>query len=145
MTFLRVTAAARKKEAVIVGFALETEDLVKNAKSKLAKKISTLSSRTAHLKQALAFGVETNRVTLITRDGETEEIPLMQKTEVAELILDKIETAAEWTHWISSVSISSSAASSANRNCFLDSMSVEDALRTLGAAGDSPAAQDEPP
>ena len=33
------------------------------------------------------FRVSTNRVTLITRDGQTEEIPLMQKTELAELIL----------------------------------------------------------
>lgn len=74
-----------------MGFALETEDLVKNAKSKLAKKNLDIIVANSASEAGAGFRVETNRVTLITRDGETEEIPLMQKTEVAELILDKIE------------------------------------------------------
>ena len=37
-----------------------------------------------------AFGVETNRVTIISRDGSEEEIPLMLKREIADIILDRV-------------------------------------------------------
>ena len=38
------------------------------------------------------FGVDTNRVTLLTRDGGEERLPLMAKTEVADAILDRVES-----------------------------------------------------
>jgi phosphopantothenoylcysteine decarboxylase/phosphopantothenate--cysteine ligase len=38
------------------------------------------------------FRVDTNRVTLLTADGKKEELPLLKKTELAELILDRIQT-----------------------------------------------------
>jgi phosphopantothenoylcysteine decarboxylase/phosphopantothenate--cysteine ligase len=88
---LTSTAASRKDKAVIVGFALETEDLAKNAKLKLEKKNLDLIVANDATQDGAGFRVPTNRVTLITRDGQTEEIPLMQKTEVAEIILDKVE------------------------------------------------------
>jgi phosphopantothenoylcysteine decarboxylase/phosphopantothenate--cysteine ligase len=88
---LSVTASARKKNAVIVGFALETDDLVSNAKSKLEKKNLDMIVANNANETGAGFRVRTNRVTLITRDGKTEEIPLMQKTEIAEIILDKVE------------------------------------------------------
>jgi len=88
---LAVTAASRKKGAVIVGFALETEDLIEHAKSKLEKKNLDMIVANNAAEAGAGFRVSTNRVTLITRDGQTEEIPLMQKTELAELILDRVE------------------------------------------------------
>jgi phosphopantothenoylcysteine decarboxylase/phosphopantothenate--cysteine ligase len=88
---LASTAASRKKNAVIVGFALETQDLLKNAKAKLEKKNLDMIVANDATEEGAGFRVSTNRVTLITRDGKTEEIPLMQKTEVAELILDRVE------------------------------------------------------
>jgi phosphopantothenoylcysteine decarboxylase/phosphopantothenate--cysteine ligase len=41
--------------------------------------------------QGAGFGVDTNRVTLMTRDGGEEALPLMPKTEVADAILDRVE------------------------------------------------------
>jgi phosphopantothenoylcysteine decarboxylase/phosphopantothenate--cysteine ligase len=88
---LSATIGARKKGAVVVGFALETQNLLDNAKSKLEKKNLDMIVANNASEEGAGFRVATNRVTLITRDGAIEEIPLMQKTEVAELILDKIE------------------------------------------------------
>ena len=62
------------------------------------------------------FGVDTNRVTLIGRNGKQEELPLMSKADVAEVILDRVERGAEWTLRTCSGATSSSAASSANRS-----------------------------
>jgi phosphopantothenoylcysteine decarboxylase/phosphopantothenate--cysteine ligase len=37
------------------------------------------------------FGVDTNRVTVIARDGKAEELELMSKTDLAEVLLDRVE------------------------------------------------------
>ena len=88
---LSSTAGIRKENAVIVGFALETEDVLSNARSKLQKKNLDMIVANNANEEGAGFRVPTNRVTLITRDGKSQEIPLMQKTELAELILDKVE------------------------------------------------------
>jgi len=88
---LASTIGSRKKNAVIVGFALETEDLRQNAKSKLEKKKLDMIVANSANEDGAGFRVKTNRVTLITRDGTADEIPLMKKTELAEVILDRVE------------------------------------------------------
>ena len=40
--------------------------------------------------EGAGFGGDTNRVTLLSRDGKREELPLMLKTELAEVLLDRI-------------------------------------------------------
>lgn len=89
---LASTAAARKEGAVIVGFALETESVLENAEAKLKKKNLDMIVANDAKEPDAGFRVETNRVTLITRDGKREAISLMKKTELAEVILDRIET-----------------------------------------------------
>ena len=89
---LASTIAARKDGAVIVGFALETESVVDNAERKLKSKSLDMIVANDATEPGAGFGIETNRVTLITRDGEREDVPLMKKTELAEVILDRIET-----------------------------------------------------
>jgi phosphopantothenoylcysteine decarboxylase/phosphopantothenate--cysteine ligase len=74
-----------------VGFAAETEDLLANAKSKLARKKLDLIAANDVTAADAGFAVDTNRVTLLARDGSVEELPLMTKIEVAETILDKVE------------------------------------------------------
>ena len=37
------------------------------------------------------FGTDTNRVTILARDGSREDLPLLSKTEVAEQLLDRVE------------------------------------------------------
>jgi phosphopantothenoylcysteine decarboxylase/phosphopantothenate--cysteine ligase len=88
---LASTIASRRKNAVIVGFALETDDLIRNARSKLEKKNLDMIVANNANEDGAGFRVKTNRVTLITKDGAADEIPLMQKTDLADVILDRVE------------------------------------------------------
>jgi phosphopantothenoylcysteine decarboxylase/phosphopantothenate--cysteine ligase len=89
---LTTTRAARKAGAVIIGFALETDDLLANAAKKLdAKGLDLIVLNDAN-EEGAAFGVDTNRVTFIGRKNrEPERLPLLSKAEVADAILDRAE------------------------------------------------------
>jgi phosphopantothenoylcysteine decarboxylase/phosphopantothenate--cysteine ligase len=78
--------AAKKKEQIIVGFALETNDGVENARTKLAKKNADLIVLNSPEE---ALGAETNMVTLVEARSVTE-LPEASKREVAEHILDRV-------------------------------------------------------
>jgi phosphopantothenoylcysteine decarboxylase/phosphopantothenate--cysteine ligase len=88
---LQSTIASRKQGAVIVGFALETEDVLRHGREKLEKKKLDMIVANSAVEKGAGFGVDTNRVTIISGNGEAEEIPLMQKTELADIILDRVE------------------------------------------------------
>lgn len=79
----------RRENQFLCGFSMETENMVENSKKKLLKK--NLDMIVANnLKQAGAgFGTDTNIVTLITRET-TVELPIMEKEQVAEKIIDTI-------------------------------------------------------
>lgn len=79
-----------RRGALTVGFALESEDLVVNARKKLEQKGFDLIVANAVGLEDAGFDVETNRVTLLGVDGEPEELPLMSKDEVAEEILARV-------------------------------------------------------
>ncbi|HZF66418.1 MAG TPA: bifunctional phosphopantothenoylcysteine decarboxylase/phosphopantothenate--cysteine ligase CoaBC [Gemmatirosa sp.] len=85
------TRALRREGAVIVGFALETTDLEANARKKLAAKDLDLIVLNDATEPGAGFGVETNRVTLLARDGAVDALPLMAKADVADAILDRVE------------------------------------------------------
>ena len=72
-----------------IGFAAETESLVSNAQAKLRDKSLDLIAANDVTEEGSGFEVETNRVTLIDREGRTEELPLMDKYEVGHRILDR--------------------------------------------------------
>ncbi len=72
---------------VLVGFALETDDALDNARKKLAAKHLDWIVLNNPREPGAGFGVLTNRVTMIRCDGETVDLPLMSKQEVAEAIL----------------------------------------------------------
>ena len=72
-----------------IGFAAETESLVSNARVKLQDKGLDLIAANDVTEEGSGFEVETNRVTLIDREGRTEELPLMDKYEVGHRILDR--------------------------------------------------------
>lgn len=75
---------------LVVGFAAESENLVENARAKLeAKRLDLIVANDVTAPDA-GFGVETNRVVLIGRDGSVEELPLMSKGAVAEAILERV-------------------------------------------------------
>lgn len=86
---LASTAKARKKGAVIVGFALETRDVVAAAQAKLrSKKLDLVVANSATEKGS---GPEsfTNRITIVSKDG-MEALPQMMKEDAAEAILDRV-------------------------------------------------------
>ena len=79
----------KKPGQTLVGFAAETDNLLKNAKSKLGKKKLDLIVANDVTKPGAGFNVDTNIAVLITSDGSTEE-PLQTKRQLAERILDKV-------------------------------------------------------
>lgn len=86
---LKSTRDARRPGCVIVGFALETDDLEANAQAKLASKDLDLIVANGVSSDA-GFGADTNRVTIFGRDGAREALPLQSKADVAEAILDRV-------------------------------------------------------
>jgi len=88
---LRSTIPKRKKKSLVVGFALETGDGVRNAREKLKSKDLDLVVLNDANEPGAGFGVDTNRVTLIDRAGTEEELQLMSKIDLAEVLLDRIE------------------------------------------------------
>jgi phosphopantothenoylcysteine decarboxylase/phosphopantothenate--cysteine ligase len=88
---LTSTIAKRKKKSLIVGFALETGDGIRNAREKLKSKELDLVVLNDATEPGAGFGVDTNRVTLIHSAGKEEELQLMSKADLAEVLLDRIE------------------------------------------------------
>lgn len=79
----------RRDGQVLVIFAAETDDVEANARGKLAKKNADMVVSNDVTRQDAGFGVDTNAVTLITRE-DARELPVMSKRAVADAILDRI-------------------------------------------------------
>ena len=75
---------------VKVGFAAESENLVTNARDKVQRKALDLIVANDITDPEAGFGVDTNKVTLIGRDLEAEELPLLTKYDVSLRILDRV-------------------------------------------------------
>lgn len=73
----------------IVGFAMETEDLIKNASEKCVNKNVDFIVANNLKTTGAGFGTDTNVAALIDRDGNISELPLMDKFELSNIILDK--------------------------------------------------------
>jgi len=81
---------AKRGKRVLVGFAAETGNLLKNAKSKLAAKNLDFIVANDVTKPGIGFGSDENEVTIIARDGSVREVPRAAKIEVAHIILDHV-------------------------------------------------------
>jgi len=88
---LASTIGARSNKLVTVGFALETNSAVEHGRGKLASKQLDLIVVNDATEPGAGFSVDTNRVTFIDRDGNTDAQPLLAKADVADLILDRVE------------------------------------------------------
>jgi len=88
---LQSTRAKRRGDSVVVGFALETNDALTNGRRKLESKDLDLIVVNDATEPGAGFGSDTNRVTLIARDGAETKLPLMSKADVADAILDRVE------------------------------------------------------
>lgn len=73
----------------LCGFAMETQNLLENAKDKLARKNADMIVANNLKVQGAGFGTDTNVVTIITEDG-IQALELMSKEAAAEQILDEI-------------------------------------------------------
>lgn len=77
----------------LVGFAAETDSLRENAATKLrAKQLDLIVANDVTAPDA-GFEVDTNRATLLDSSGRVDELPLMSKDALAELVMDRVETA----------------------------------------------------
>ena len=79
---------AKRSGQVFVGFAAETNDVLAHARDKLARKNLDMIVANDVTRPGAGFDVDTNIVTLITKDGQ-ESLPMMSKAEVAQRILDR--------------------------------------------------------
>jgi len=83
-------AGKSKGNRIFVGFAAETQNLLKNAKEKLAKKNLDLIVANDVSLPGAGFRVDTNIVKIIGRSGKVEKLPLMSKEDLADRILERI-------------------------------------------------------
>ena len=84
-----------KGDRVLVGFAMETQDLVARAARKLAAKNLDLVVANDLTRDGAGFGHPTNVVVLVFPDGSARELPLQSKEDVAGHILDHVSTLLE--------------------------------------------------
>ena len=77
----------RHAEQVICGFSMETENLIENSRAKLTKKNADMICANNLKVAGAGFGVDTNVITVITKDTLTE-LPLQSKDSAANAILD---------------------------------------------------------
>ena len=78
-----------RADQFICGFSMETENLLENSRAKLAKKRVQMIAANSLKVAGAGFGADTNVLTLITANAETE-LPLMSKDEAAHRLLDEI-------------------------------------------------------
>jgi phosphopantothenoylcysteine decarboxylase/phosphopantothenate--cysteine ligase len=75
---------------VTIGFSAETEDLEKNAQKKLAAKRLDLIVANIVGAPGSGFESDTNQVTLVSADGSSQRLPLMDKYRVAEAVIERL-------------------------------------------------------
>ncbi len=85
---LKYLGEHRRNGQVICGFSMETENMLENSQAKLQKKNVDMICANNLKVAGAGFGVDTNVITLITRDGFTE-LPLQSKESAANAILDQ--------------------------------------------------------
>ena len=80
----------KKKNTILVGFAAETKNLEKNARAKVAAKNLDLIVANLVGQEATGFGADTNQASILYKDGRTENLPVMEKIWLADLLWDKV-------------------------------------------------------
>ncbi|MCL2679567.1 MAG: bifunctional phosphopantothenoylcysteine decarboxylase/phosphopantothenate--cysteine ligase CoaBC [Dehalococcoidia bacterium] len=79
-----------KGKFIRVGFAAESENLLSNARGKLSEKKLDIVIANDVTVEGAGFGSDNNKVTIISRDGSEDDLPLMPKLEVADKIWDRV-------------------------------------------------------
>lgn len=79
----------RPKGQYLCGFSMETKDMVENSRKKLEKKKIQMIAANNLKESGAGFGVDTNVLTLITKERK-QELPLLSKDAVSDILLDEI-------------------------------------------------------
>ena len=88
---LSEVSAARHDGLLVIGFAAETQNVLSNAQEKLKRKNLDAVVANDVSREGAGFDTDTNEVTILTRDQQAPiHVPLIAKTNVANLILDEI-------------------------------------------------------
>lgn len=85
-----ILSSVKKENKIIVGFALETDNEIANAKKKLKEKHLDMIVLNSLKDKRSGFEFETNKVTLIKKSGKTIKLPLQSKFQIANKILDQL-------------------------------------------------------
>lgn len=85
---LKEAGKIKKANQYICGFAMETQNLIENAKAKLEAKNADMIVANSLRTKGAGFGTATNVATLINSE-EIKQLPIMSKDELAEIILDE--------------------------------------------------------
>jgi phosphopantothenoylcysteine decarboxylase/phosphopantothenate--cysteine ligase len=80
----------KKNNQILVGFALETDDEFSNAKKKLERKNLDMIVLNSLKDEGAGFGVDTNKITVLKKDGTSNSFPLKTKDSVARDIISEI-------------------------------------------------------
>lgn len=87
---LKYLGQHKNKGQIICGFSMETENLLQNSQKKLSAKNCDMICANSLKTEGAGFGSDTNLITLITKNN-TEELPIMSKDDVANLILTRLK------------------------------------------------------
>lgn len=85
-----ILATLKKDKQIIVGFALETENAISNARNKLLKKNLDMIVLNSANKKGSGFEFDTNQVVIIKQKGKPVSLPLMSKFQTANHIISEI-------------------------------------------------------
>ena len=85
-----ILSSVKKENKIIVGFALETDNEIANAKKKLKEKQLDMIVLNSLKDKRSGFEFDTNKVTLIKKNGKTIKLPLQSKFQIANKILDQL-------------------------------------------------------
>ena len=85
---LKEAGKIKKTYQYICGFAMETQNLIENARAKLEAKNADMIVANSLRTEGAGFGTATNVATLINSE-EIKQLPIMSKDELAEIILDE--------------------------------------------------------
>ncbi|AYE49473.1 bifunctional phosphopantothenoylcysteine decarboxylase/phosphopantothenate--cysteine ligase CoaBC [Priestia megaterium NCT-2] len=89
------TLGERKEHQLLVGFAAETEQVDEYAQKKLASKNLDMIVANNVTTEGAGFGTDTNIVTLYKRSGESKELPILSKHDVATEVLKEVKEMLE--------------------------------------------------
>jgi phosphopantothenoylcysteine decarboxylase/phosphopantothenate--cysteine ligase len=89
-TDILAEVAKNKGQRIVVGFAAETDHVAENARKKLLAKNADLIVANDVTAEGAGFDHDTNIVTLFSRDGRDLALPKLNKSEVAQRILDEV-------------------------------------------------------